>query len=229
MASCRAVIRWPAITGQSRLGTGRFEDQVQHGARPTTSTPRTWNASTGRNGRKLDRRPLLARLPAWGFNTVGNWSDPPLWDAKKMPYTVTIDPWPAATRDSEPAFAEVSSGNDYWKRMADPFDPRYAEALDRGVQDQATEVSRRSVVPRVLYRQRNVLGLDEGRPVALRARAREPGTWMRLAGEASLPVTLEKKYKDVGKLNQAWGTQLRVVAGIRSRSPSLRPVNLPVP
>ena len=91
----------------------------------------------GKNWYAAWQAATLTRLPAWGMNTIGNWSDTRLYAAKKLPYTVTIDPWPAVTGDQKSQFAEVASGNDYWKRMADPFDPRYAEALDRGARDQA--------------------------------------------------------------------------------------------
>jgi len=65
----------------------------------------------------------LARLPAWGFNTIANWSDPALGEARRVPYTATLD--------VQGKFAEVPSGNDYWKRMSDPFDPAFVAAADR--------------------------------------------------------------------------------------------------
>ncbi|MCX7722710.1 MAG: family 43 glycosylhydrolase [Verrucomicrobiae bacterium] len=35
----------------------------------------------------------LDRLDAWGFNTIGNWSDRRLWDAKRKPYVVMLRGW----------------------------------------------------------------------------------------------------------------------------------------
>lgn len=32
------------------------------------------------------------RLASWGFNTVGNWSDPGVWRQRKTPYTIPIHP-----------------------------------------------------------------------------------------------------------------------------------------
>jgi len=33
------------------------------------------------------------RMDAWGLNTVANWSDDGLWDAKRKPYVIPLDSW----------------------------------------------------------------------------------------------------------------------------------------
>ena len=148
----------------------------------------------------------VARLQAWGYNTIGNWSDPQLYGMKKVPYTATIDPWPAATRGQK--FAEVPSGNDYWKRMADPFDPRYAEALDRGIREQAlryrddpwclgyfvdNEMSWGSMKDEL-----SRYGLALG---ALTLNSDSPAK-RKLVGD------LQSEYAEISKLNQAWHAKL---------------------
>ncbi len=67
----------------------------------------------------------LERLQAWGFNTIGNWSDATLVDARRVPYTL-----PLLIAGN---FATVSTGLDLWGGMPDPFDPRFAEAAERAV------------------------------------------------------------------------------------------------
>lgn len=67
----------------------------------------------------------LDRLQAWGFNTLGNWSDPELEQAKRMPYTLPL----SIVGD----YASISTGMDWWGRMPDPFDPRFAMATERAV------------------------------------------------------------------------------------------------
>ncbi|QXH48080.1 beta-galactosidase [Pseudomonas xanthosomatis] len=67
----------------------------------------------------------LDRLQAWGFNTLGNWSDPGLEQARRMPYTLPL----AIVGD----YASISTGMDWWGRMPDPFDPRFAMATERAV------------------------------------------------------------------------------------------------
>jgi hypothetical protein len=68
------------------------------------------------------RAMTLARLRGWGFNTIGNWSEPGLWDRATMPYVVPI------TLGGD--FARIKSGIYWWGQMPDPFDPRFAAAAD---------------------------------------------------------------------------------------------------
>jgi len=70
-------------------------------------------------------RHTLDRLQAWGFNTVGNWSAPQLGDAERVPYTLPL----SIVGD----YASISTGNDWWGGMPDPFDPRFAMATERAV------------------------------------------------------------------------------------------------
>ena len=67
----------------------------------------------------------LDRLQAWGFNTIGNWSEPALGQAKRMPYTLPL----SIVGD----YASISTGMDWWGSMPDPFDPRFAMATERAV------------------------------------------------------------------------------------------------
>ncbi|WP_426237943.1 beta-galactosidase [Pseudomonas sp. TWP3-2] len=67
----------------------------------------------------------LDRLQAWGFNTVGNWSEDTLGDAERVPYTLPL----SIVGD----YTSISTGNDWWGAMPDPFDPRFAMATERAV------------------------------------------------------------------------------------------------
>lgn len=67
----------------------------------------------------------LDRLQAWGFNTVGNWSAESLADAERVPYTLPL----SIVGD----YTSISTGNDWWGGMPDPFDPRFAMATERAV------------------------------------------------------------------------------------------------
>ncbi len=71
------------------------------------------------------RQRTLDRLEAWGFNTIGNWSDATLGQAHRLPYTRSIN--------IAGNYANVASGYDYWGRMPDPFDPRFVQAAERAV------------------------------------------------------------------------------------------------
>lgn len=71
------------------------------------------------------RTTALDRLRAWGFNTIGNWSDPALYAYRKAAYTAAIS--------IHGNYAHISSGNDYWGKMHDPFDPAFVLAVDRSI------------------------------------------------------------------------------------------------
>jgi hypothetical protein len=86
----------------------------------------------GRDWLAAWRRRALDRLQAWGFNTLGNWSDDALGRAHRLPYTRSIE----IAGD----YANVSSGYDYWGRMPDPFDPRFAQAAERAAATASTGV-----------------------------------------------------------------------------------------
>ncbi|MCY1343277.1 Agarase CBM like domain protein [compost metagenome] len=67
----------------------------------------------------------LDRLKAWGFNTLGNWSDPAFNNSQRMPYTL-----PLSIRGD---FSTIRTGFDWWGGMPDPFDPRFAMAAERAI------------------------------------------------------------------------------------------------
>lgn len=150
----------------------------------------------------------IARLRAWGYNTIGNWSDPQLYDLHKMPYTATIDPWPAVTEDRKAPYAEVPSGNDYWKRMADPFDPRFAAATEAAIREPARKL--RDDPWCLGYFVDNEMSWgsmkdDKSRyGLALGAL----GLTQESPAKRAFVSSLENKYGDIAKLNEAWGAKL---------------------
>ena len=141
----------------------------------------------------------LARLQAWGFNTVGNWSDPALGLAHRLPYTRSIN--------IAGVYANVASGYDYWGRMPDPFDPRFVQATEAAV-IQATA----GVVDDPY-----LLGYFADNELAW-AGAGPQGRWGlavgTLAGDSHSPAkqafiaALRKKYVAPETLGAAWGIAL---------------------
>jgi hypothetical protein len=145
------------------------------------------------------RTRTLERLQAWGFNTVGNWSDPALGAAHRLPYTRSIN----IAGD----YANVASGVDYWGRMPDPFDPRFVQATARAV-ERASAGARDD--PYLLgYFADNELAWAGSGP---------QGRWGlalgTLAGDAISPAkrafiaTLRKQYVAPETLASAWGIAL---------------------
>lgn len=67
----------------------------------------------------------IGRLLAWGFNTIGNWSDGRVVAERRVPYVVTLGVGGDHKR--------VSSGEDYWGTMHDPFDPAFASDAHQSI------------------------------------------------------------------------------------------------
>ena len=140
----------------------------------------------------------LARLQSWGFNTIGNWSDEDLETAAKVPYTATLS--------VDGNHARLASGSDYWGRMHDPFDLRFAADCDASFRDKAMRLKDD---PWCLgYFVDNELSwnggqVDGGRYGlaygALAAQSAQP------AKQAFLAL-LQARYGSIGSFNQSWGT-----------------------
>ena len=143
----------------------------------------------------------VERLRAWGFNTLGNWSDAGVTDLHRMPYTLPL----SIAGD----FATVSTGADTWGAMPDPFDPRFAAAAQRSVQQVAA--SRRGDPWLLGYFADNELAWAGGGDAAQSRWALARST---LRGQTQSPArqffvaSLRQQYGEVAALNRAWGVNL---------------------
>ncbi|MFZ0870419.1 MAG: beta-agarase [Rhodanobacter sp.] len=145
------------------------------------------------------RRRAIDRLQTWGFNTIGNWSDPALGHAHRLPYTRSIN--------IAGNYANVASGYDYWGRMPDPFDPRFVQAAEQAAAQASSDVSDDPYL----------LGYFADNELAW-AGVGPQGRWGlamgTLSGDAKSPAkqafiaVLKKKYVDAIKLGNAWNLPL---------------------
>lgn len=153
----------------------------------------------GRHWRQAWRTRTLERLDRWGFNTLGNWSDDALSQMHHLAYTRSVN--------ISGNFGNVSSGYDYWGRMPDPFDPRFAQAADAAAAQATKEV--RDDPWMLGYFADNELawagqgpqgrwGLAQG---TLRGEARS-------AAKQAFITVLKKKYGTPAKLAASWGIAL---------------------
>ncbi len=65
------------------------------------------------------RNTTVDRMLDWGFTSFGNWIDPSFYQLNRIPYFA--NGWIIGD------FKTVSSGNDYWSPLPDPFDPVFKE------------------------------------------------------------------------------------------------------
>jgi len=145
------------------------------------------------------RSRTLGRLQAWGFNTIGNWSDAALGQAHRLSYTRSIN----IAGD----YANVASGYDYWGRMPDPFDPRFVQATEQAVVKASADVRNDPYL----------LGYFADNELAW-AGSGPQGRWGlalgTLAGDAKSPAKqafiamLKKEYVAPETLGSAWGIAL---------------------
>ncbi len=141
----------------------------------------------------------LARLKAWGFNTVGNWSDARL-ARRGVPYVTTTTLFGN--------YNTVPNAGVTGDRLPDPFDPRFAAS----VRDRLTPVLTPALndphclghfVDNELNWGNN--GSDRARyGVALGALGQNPAA---SPARRALGALLEVRYTTIDKLNAAWGTQ----------------------
>jgi hypothetical protein len=156
----------------------------------------------GADWRPRWRKEALARLEAWGFNTIGDWSEPELWAMHRLPYTAPLSP--------EGTYATISSGEDWWGPMPDPFDPAFAEAADRMAERAATRFRGDAYV----------IGYFVGNELAWgRGSAANPRGYYALAinslaagpqspAKAAFVADLVESYREPQRLAEAWGIPL---------------------
>jgi hypothetical protein len=162
----------------------------------------------GREYERLWYNQAVERLLSWGFNTIANWSDVRLCGNGRIPYV--------ATAHIGGAHRRISSGEDYWGEMHDPFDPVFRKDTASAIRDLARKVKDD---PWCLgWFVDNELswggwGNDAGRyGLALGA----------LAGSADSPAKqalmgrLKRQYSEVERLNQAWGRSFTSWEALRS-------------
>ena len=133
------------------------------------------------------------RLPAWGINTVGNWSGRELLCAAAMPYVVTLG-------ENEKSIPHVPGGLKFY----DVFDERFVPALrahfaKRFREDPAARRARTDPLCIGFFFD-NELQFNPCVAKALAAPFAECAAKRALLGRA------RKRYVDVAALNAAWGT-----------------------
>ncbi len=69
------------------------------------------------------------RMRNWGFNTVGNWSDPQYISQAKIPFV--------ATGGISGNVRRIEGGGGYWGKMVDAYDPAFGPAAETSLADTA--------------------------------------------------------------------------------------------
>ncbi|MBU1285308.1 MAG: beta-agarase [Gammaproteobacteria bacterium] len=141
------------------------------------------------------------RLQAWGFNTLGNWSDPTFGGDTRMPFSIPLS--------IHGDYATISTGVDWWGAMPDPFDPRFAMATERAV----------AIASRDHRENPWLLGYFADNELAWAGPADDPNGRYALAyatlrlstdvpAKRAFLKQLRDKYRNHNGLSRAWGIEL---------------------
>ncbi|NLS14216.1 beta-agarase [Vibrio sp. SM6] len=95
---------------------------------------RKYNTDSAQEALDIWRDVSLDRNLEWGFTSLGNWADPSFYGNERVPYVA--NGWTMFGGE----FKKISSGNDYWGPIPDPFDPAFKQAAQNTVDKIATEV-----------------------------------------------------------------------------------------
>jgi hypothetical protein len=165
----------------------------------------------GSHWRELWREQTVQRLEAWGFNTIGNWSEPDLWVMHRLPYTVPL--W--------------LEGKFWWGGIPDPFDPQFAMAVDKMAENAAARF--RGDPWLVGYFVDNELAWGRGWSTDARERYALAINTLSRAQESpaksAFVAQLIESYHDPRRLAQAWGISLASWDKLRSASFALPPAS----
>ena len=169
------------------------------------------------------RRTAVDRLRGWGFNTIGNWSEPALPARREMAYVVPIH--------THGNFARVSSGSDWWGKMPDPFDPAFAAAVDEIVERAASTY--RDDPYLIGYFVDNELAWGLGQAADPLLRYGPAVETLRLGAgspaKGAFVGQLTEKYREAENLAAAWGLTVPSWEELRGTSTALSPTTLAKP
>lgn len=195
------------ITGREFMFAGlprRDGDLARHfGTRHRATTFDFYAANLerkfGRDYLTAWRRTALARLRAWGFNTIGNWSAPRLIADSAMPYVVPVSLWGD--------FGQIAESSDPRSTMPDVFDPEFATAVDALI---AQAASRHKTDPFLIgYFVDNELAWGNDRSKDPRWRYALAVNTLRLGAESPAKQAfvhlLVAKHRSAAALAAAWG------------------------
>ncbi|OYT72719.1 MAG: hypothetical protein CFK48_02270 [Armatimonadetes bacterium CP1_7O] len=156
----------------------------------------------------------LRRLRSWGFNTIGNWSLGDWHRNGRIPYVATAGVWGEHAR--------VPSGSDYWGKMHDPFDPRFAENARASIEPVAQRVKGDPWC----------VGFFVDNELSWAGQGEDGGRYGLAYGALSLHADespakrafldqLRARYGSIERLNASWGTRFASWDALRA------PVTLP--
>lgn len=143
----------------------------------------------------------IQRMRNWGFTSFGNWIDPMFYQLNQFPYFA--NGWIIGN------FKTVSSGNDYWSALPDPFDPEFTARTIATVTAIANEVADNPYCVGVFIDNEKSWGAT-GSPhsqygIVIHTLTRDATD---SPAKNAFAQAIEHKYQSIEALNSAWNTQI---------------------
>ncbi|WP_026971034.1 hypothetical protein [Aliagarivorans marinus] len=145
----------------------------------------------------------LDRMVDWGFTTLGNWSDPRFYQNERVAYEA--HGWIMGDH------ARISTGNDYWGPIHDPFDPEFVTSTRNMAESVASEVKGPNDPWLMGIFVDNEMSwgntLNEANHYGLIVNALSYDAATSPA-KAAFSMVLKEKYGDISALSSAWGVEV---------------------
>ncbi|WP_261324539.1 beta-galactosidase [Microbulbifer agarilyticus] len=186
-----------------------YRREVHTGAIPRGETFSFYRANLQRKYQVADEEQLMAkwrevtidRMLSWGFTSFGNWIDPDYYQMDRIPYFA--NGWIIGN------FKTVSSGNDYWSPLPDPFDPLFKERAFITAEQVAREVQGSPWCVGVFIDNEKSWGQEGSTEtrfgLVINTLSRDA---VESPTKAEFVRLMQEKYTSIEQLNSAWDTQI---------------------
>ncbi|MER2494387.1 beta-galactosidase [Catenovulum sediminis] len=143
----------------------------------------------------------IKRFKNWGFTSTGNWADASFYQMNQIPYFA--NGWIIGD------FKTVTSGNDIWSRMPDPFDPEFKRRARVTVEVIAEEVQNNPYCIGIFVDNEKSWGnnssLQKRYAIVLHTLKNK---LQDSPAKTHFVKMLKEKHASIDDLNNAWGTQI---------------------
>ncbi|MGV2986428.1 beta-galactosidase [Vibrio sp. E150_011] len=147
------------------------------------------------------REVTLDRMLNWGFTSLGNWTNPEFYSNEKIPFFA--NGWIIGD------FKTVSSGDDFWAALPDPFDPVFRERARATVTQVREEIKETPWCVGIFIDNEKSwgrMGTIEGHHgIAIHTLGRDMAD---CPTKLVFVDTLRAKYTTIDELNARWGTSI---------------------
>lgn len=143
----------------------------------------------------------IDRMLNWGFTSLGNWTNPEYYSNEKIPFFA--NGWIIGD------FKTISSGDDFWSPLPDPFDPVFRERAEATVAQVKEEIKGTPWCVGIFIDNEKSwgrMGTIEGQHgIAIHTLSRDA---KESPTKAAFVDAMVDKYGEIATLNKIWGTNI---------------------